>query len=279
MKKMLLCLSLICLGNTAEAKEIPSLKNVRNAYFDNLNGKKATYFAFKKYLICNENMLLEDIEPTIISWFKESPTLFDYVNGHYVAEDDYEHEQSYNDDDDDESKDIDFELDEKFADQVFQDESRSLDLTNGEELLNQLDECKNSGDFIKLKRLEEIEQNLYKKMAHYIISKMTYLDDFINRLHAFTHYESELTFAQAMRCQEVIKALKNIGITQTLSNEFVDLFAQIIKLDHDFLNNQDKIYNFNNTYTVKEIIQTECNIVEKRIAIRQKLLAIYEQKT
>jgi hypothetical protein len=61
-------------------------------------------------------MALEEIEPTIISWCKESPTLCNYINGKYVSEEDYNNEQE----DEEGYNDFDPELyDEKFLNQLW----------------------------------------------------------------------------------------------------------------------------------------------------------------
>jgi hypothetical protein len=275
MKKTLL-LSLFCLSSIAHEKQIVSLKIMRFACPSDWNGQKTTASVFEKYLIYNNSMALEEIEPTIISWCKESPTLCNYINGKYVSEEDYNNEQE----DEEGYNDFDPELyDEKFLNQLWdklnEEPDRSFNLTNGDELINQIYEFQDSNDYIVLEHLYEIECNLNDQACRYIGSA-TYLDNFMVLLHAFTHYHSALTSAQAERCKEVIKVLKRIGVVQALPNEGIDLLAQLIKTNDCLLKNNEKICEFDKTCTFKEIKQIERNIIEERIEIWQKLLALYE---
>ena len=103
-RQNILLLSSLCLINIIQAKEIPSfnliLSNVdKSLVFAlreyvagehyNIPEDQATKIAFRDYLLDEYyNIPLEDIEPTIISWFKENPALYGYANGNNITQKD-----------------------------------------------------------------------------------------------------------------------------------------------------------------------------------------------
>ena len=239
--KNVLLLSLLCLINITQAKEIPSFDHVRNTSSFGASKEDATMYTFRNHLLFNDEMPLEDIEPTIISWFKEKPTLHDYANGNNVTQDDFDDYYG-------KPAELGF-IDPKKAEAIilkFEEEHNTY---------------RSSKAHIFYKRLFKIRDNLGERLASYT-QNQTYVDIFTTCLYLSIHYNIK---DQAARCQETIRVLKNIGIKQTLPNDILELETQLVI-----------VYSESNPTTFAEM---QRGTVTKEISILKKMLAIFESIT
>ncbi len=211
--KNILLLSSLCLINITQAKEIPSFNHLLNntyCYYFCRNDEEATTYVFKYYL--RDEIPLEDIEPAIISWFKEKPILYDYAKGNNVTQDDY------------------------YAQPPIALDFKSL--------------------YIIHQRLFQTKANIWKQLANYM-QKPTYVDIFRVSLRQAIHCNHEVI---AAKCRKVIGILKNLGIEQALSDNRIDLLAQLGTANSEIDTTSKPIRD----------------ILEKEITILEKLLATYE---
>lgn len=78
MKNILLTLSVLCLSAYGFAQDIPGFESMCEGYVG-CTQEETAFYVLRNYLIFNEQMPIEQIEPTLNQWYKENPTIFHYT--------------------------------------------------------------------------------------------------------------------------------------------------------------------------------------------------------
>lgn len=205
MKNILITLSLLCLSSYGLTQDIPSFESMGKGYVGCAK-EEITYFILRNNLIFNENMPIEQIEPTLNQWYKENPEPFHHT------------EQAI-----------------KLCDAV------NTDLKHDPNLLNA---------FIQA-----------AQQATKLVSNLSYTDIFIMLAKIAAPHAEQPPFILE-RSQEVTRCLKQLNIQQTLSDEQLDLFAQLAIIE---------MYGgHNNCNDASETAKKMINILEQLIKTYNK---------